>query len=283
MLPASRVGGALVAIEFPEALKISNQMEKVLLGRTIEKVVISDPGASVFKWGFVNLHKVDISSQRVEKVTQYGDYIYLHMSELNLMFGDMIGKILYHEQDKGIPEKARVAFFLDDGAAFSYNPSLYGYCAAMTDKQMSESKASRGKSPLDPSLDTDYMIRLFAEDRRRIAKQMNVYGTKYRVAGVGNAYWHDILYLSGVHPQRKTSEITWQDAEKLLRNTVEVMKKAIGEGGRTEETDFFGQTGNYKRLLSKDNKEKPCSKCGTEIQVKNLLGSSSYYCNGCQK
>lgn len=137
LLLVSHVGGALIALEFPEALKIADQMRKVLLGRTIEKVVIGDPGASVFKWGFVNLHKVDISGRRVKKVTQYGDYIYLHMSELNLMFGDMLGKIHYHEQDKGTPKKARVAFFLDDGAAFSYNPSLYGYCAAMTDKQMS--------------------------------------------------------------------------------------------------------------------------------------------------
>lgn len=272
-----------MAIEFPEALKIADQMRKVLLGRTIEKVVIGDPGASVFKWGFVNLHRIDISGQKIEEVTQYGDYIYLHMSELNLMFGDMIGKILYHEENEKTPKKARVAFFLDDGAAFSYNPSLYGYCAAITNEQMSESKASRGKSPLDPSLNADYMVKLFDEDKRRIAKQMNVYGTKYRVAGVGNAYWHDILYLSGVHPQRKTTEITWQDAETLLEKTVEVIKKAVDEGGRTEESDFFGQTGNYKRLLSKGNKEKPCPKCGTEIQVKNLLGSSSYFCNGCQK
>ncbi len=272
-----------MAIEFPEAMKIAQQMREVLPGRTIEKVEISDPNASVFRWGFVNLHKVDVSGKRIEEISQNGDYIYLHMDGVNLMFGDMIGRILYHKEGREIPKKARAVFRLDDGAAFSYNPSLYGYCAAITDEQMHESKTSRGKSPLDPSLDTNYMVELFAEPKRRIAKQMNVYGTKKRVAGVGNAYWHDILYLSGVHPQRKTSDLSREDSETLLKNTVKIIKRALEEDGSAEESDFFGQTGNYRRLLSKDNKGKPCEKCGTEIQVKNLLGSSSYFCAGCQR
>ncbi len=272
-----------MAIEFPEAMKIAAQMSEILPGRVIERIEMSDTSASVFKWGFVNLDKIDISGSRIREISQDGDYIYLHMDNLNLMFGDMIGKILYHKQGKEIPKKARVVFWLDDGSAFSYNPSLYGYCAAITDDEMRKSKQSRGKSPLDPSLDADYFIELFSEPKRRIAKQMNVYGTKYRVAGVGNAYWHDILYLSGVHPQRKTKHIVREDAVTLLSKTVKVINQAVQENGSAEESDFFGQSGNYRRLLSRHIRGKPCPRCETEIQMKNLLGSSSYFCNVCQK
>lgn len=93
-----------MAIEFPEAYTIYEQMKTVLLGRTIQRVEISNPKSSVFRWGFSNLDKVDIQ----------GEQIHLHLKERHLMFGDLIGKLLYHPAGNSPSPMAKILFHLDN-------------------------------------------------------------------------------------------------------------------------------------------------------------------------
>ena len=44
-----------MAIEFPEAFYIAEQMTETLVGRKLIRIAIRDVSASVFRWGFVNL------------------------------------------------------------------------------------------------------------------------------------------------------------------------------------------------------------------------------------
>ena len=272
-----------MAIEYPEAYHIAQQMTQTLVGRRIRQVILRDVSASVFRWGFVNLHKVDVTRQSILTIEQHGDEIYLHLDGLNLRFGAMIGKLLYHVPGERPAVKAQVAFLLDDGAAFTYNPSLYGYCQARTDGEIEACRMAAGISPFDPAFTPEYLARAFAEPKRKIAKQMNVDLVQYKAAGVGNGYWMDILFLSGVHPERKSSAIGSTEFEQLHAQTVKVIRDALEARGSIDEVDFFGAPGGYRRILGAHAKGQPCPRCGQPIQAKSLLGSTAYFCVNCQK
>jgi formamidopyrimidine-DNA glycosylase len=272
----------LMAIEYPESYFIAEQMMQTLVGRRLVQVSIRDASASVFRWGFVNLHKVDIIGQHIRTIEQQGDEIYLRMEGLNLRFGAMIGKLLYHAPGEKPAPKAQVTFILDNGAAFTYNPTLYGFCQARSDDEIEACRKAAGLSPFDPAFTPEYLARAFAETKRKIAKQMNVDFVQYKAAGVGNGYWMDVLFLSQVHPQRKSSEITMEEFVRLQANTLQVLSGALAARGSLDEMDFFGVPGGYRRILGAHSKGQPCPNCGQPIQAKSLLGSTAYFCSNCQ-
>lgn len=272
-----------MGIEYPESTIISAQMRVRLPGRRIEQVVIRDPTASVFRWGMVNLDVVDLRNQPVKSIRQFGDYIFIQMESHTLLFGDMIGKILYHAAGEKRPPKSPVVFELDDGAAFSYNPSLYGYCKALTPAEVSKMVPETWVQPLDEAFTADYLARAFAEPERKIAKQMNVFNVKLKAAGVGIGYWQEVLYRCGVHPQRRARDISHGEMVQLHRETVSVMQAAVAQGGSADEVDFLGQHGGYQRQMSGKMKGKACAVCGATILGKNVLGANVYFCPICQK
>lgn len=272
-----------MAIEYPEGVTIAGQMRPLLLDRVIVKTVIRDVSSAVFRWGFSNLEKVDLSGQRIRVAKTFGDYIMLEMDQHVLTFGDMIGRILYHPAEAKRPPKAAIALELDDGAAFTYNPTLYGYCKAFTPEEIANFFQPTWVQPLDDAFTPEYLAQAFAEPERKIAKQMNVYNVKYKAAGVGNGYWQEILYLCGVHPQRKAREITPAEIERLHAVTRRVMAVALEQRGSSDEVDFFGAPGNYTRAMSGRLKGQPCPVCGTAVVGKNILGANVYFCPGCQK
>jgi formamidopyrimidine-DNA glycosylase len=272
-----------MAIEYPEALKIAEQMSTTILGRRIVEVSIRDLTATAFRWGFSNLDKVDVADHIIESVTHHGDSMVLRLGDLNLYFGELIGRLLYHAPGEKATPKACVKFHLDDGACFTFNPTLYGWARALDNEQLDDWITAAGISPFDPAFTPDYLGLAFAEPKRRIAKQMNVIGVKYKAGGMGNGYWQEVLYLSGISPARRASDLTASDLERLHGYTLKVLNEAIAAGGSEDEVDFFGRPGAYVRKIGKHLRGAPCPVCGSTIVAKNLLGSTSYICPGCQK
>jgi formamidopyrimidine-DNA glycosylase len=195
----------------------------------------------------------------------------------------MIGKILYHAPGEKRPPKATILFELDDEAAFSYNPSLYGYCTAKTAAELEGFQPATWVQPLEAAFTPDYLARALAEPERKIAKQMNMFRVAYKPHGVGNGYWQEILYRCGVHPQRKAVAITPAEIDCLHAATRQVMQSAVAQGGSAEEKDFFGSPGGYVRSMGGRLKGQPCPRCGTAIQGKSILGANVYFCPVCQK
>ncbi len=272
-----------MAIEYPEAVVISSQMRQVLPGRSVVEVIIPNLKSTAFRWGFSNLDKVNISGETIRGIRQHGDYIFIDMSHYALVFGDMIGKILYHAPGEKRPPKATILLELDDEAAFSYNPSLYGYCSAKTPAELEAFQPATWVEPLEEAFTPEYLARAFAEAERKIAKQMNMFRVQYKAHGVGNGYWQEILYLCGVHPQRKAGEISPAEFAALHAATRRVMQAALAQGGSAEEKDFFGSSGGYVRAMGGRLKGQPCPQCGTPIQGKSILGANVYFCPACQK
>jgi formamidopyrimidine-DNA glycosylase len=272
-----------MAIEYPEAVTISSQMREVLPGKSISTLTIRDPKSTPFRWGFSNLDKVDVRGEHIQAIDQFGDFIYVQMNRHWIMFGDMIGKILYHPKNGKRLPKSAIIFELDEGTAFSYNPSLYGYCRAILPEERSHFQKPGWIQPMDSSLTPDYLAKAFLEKERKIAKQMNIVKVDYKVVGVGNGYWQEILYLAGVHPQRKAADITPTEIESLCDITMKVMENATALKGSVEEVDFFGKAGEYARQMGGRLKGMPCRKCGTEIAGKSILGANVYFCPTCQK
>jgi len=105
------------------------------------------------------------------------------------------------------------------------------------------------------------------------------------LAGVGNIYADESLFLSGIHPTIAAGKVSDEQLNRLVENVQLVLSRAIESGGSTlrDYTDSSGVNGNYQNLAWVYGREgEPCRQCSSLIERIKLNGRSSHFCTQCQ-
>jgi len=106
------------------------------------------------------------------------------------------------------------------------------------------------------------------------------------IAGVGNIYACEALFMAGLSPRRKAGTIRGTRAERLASAIREVLTRAIEDGGTSlrDHVQPGGEIGYFVQRLSVYGRDgQPCHSCGTVIRSLTQSGRSSFYCPACQR
>jgi formamidopyrimidine-DNA glycosylase len=117
------------------------------------------------------------------------------------------------------------------------------------------------------------------------------------VAGVGNIYASEALFLAGISPRRPANRLTRPQIKKLWQAIRKVLNRAIKFGSTVplrfhgEESDglfYYGSAAGEKdfyteRLQVYDRRGKPCFVCQTPIKRMVQAARSTFFCPRCQK
>jgi formamidopyrimidine-DNA glycosylase len=151
------------------------------------------------------------------------------------------------------------------------------------DPQRHSLLAGLGPEPLEAEFDGDYLFR-HARGRHVAIKQFIM--DSRIVAGVGNIYASEALFLAGIHPLRSAGRISRMRYEDLANTVKRVLHKAIENGGTTLR-DFYasdGTPGYFKQQLRVYGREGlPCTACGQAIVSARQGQRATYYCTCCQR
>lgn len=105
------------------------------------------------------------------------------------------------------------------------------------------------------------------------------------IVGVGNIYANESLFLAGINPKRLAARISVLRLEALCQSIVEVLEKAIEQGGTTLK-DFINpenKSGYFQLSLNVYGRNgEPCKRCQTVIKKITQAGRSTFYCPKCQ-
>jgi endonuclease-8 len=104
------------------------------------------------------------------------------------------------------------------------------------------------------------------------------------VAGVGNKYKAEILFVQGLYPFQRAADLTPTQAEKLLAEIPRTLKYGYAHGGRTRPL-AQGEAANrweYKHWVFRRG-GRPCWRCGTKILTDRKSSARvTFYCPRCQ-
>ena len=105
------------------------------------------------------------------------------------------------------------------------------------------------------------------------------------LAGIGNAYIHDILFLARLHPLRQISTLAPAEVSGLYTAIRQGLLPAIELGGAFYEQTIYGQPGGFTmdHILIGYKEGKPCPVCATPIQKIKTGSNSSFICPNCQR
>ena len=108
------------------------------------------------------------------------------------------------------------------------------------------------------------------------------------VAGLGNIYVNEALFLSKINPKVRSNKIPIKKIKLLVYNIKKVLKKAIGEGGSSIKNfnNIKGKKGKFQQFLNVYGKQGNfCSRsnCIGLIKRIRISNRSTFFCNKCQK
>lgn len=102
------------------------------------------------------------------------------------------------------------------------------------------------------------------------------------IAGLGNVLRAEVLFLSGLHPQRPASSLLVEDAERLVTHGVRQLRLNARPGAGMRRTT--GRMARDERLWVYQRTGLPCRRCGTTIasDQHSVTGRRVYWCPACQ-
>jgi len=107
------------------------------------------------------------------------------------------------------------------------------------------------------------------------------------IAGIGPVYADEILYQSGLRPDREVSSLSTQEIRRFYRAVVETLHEAAKHRGVTtsdgQYSDLAGKPGGWTAELQVFERDgKACRRCRSVVSKVRQGGKAVYLCEACQ-
>ena len=142
--------------------------------------------------------------------------------------------------------------------------------------------ADRGMGPEPLTLRPAVLLRRLGRTSRAVKVALL---DQALVAGLGNIYVDESLFLARIHPLRRACDLTAGEVGRLSRAVKATLRKAIRHRGSTlrDYRDADGNAGGFQSLHRVyDRAGRPCRKCRTPVERIVLGGRSTHFCPKCQ-
>jgi len=263
--------------ELPEVETIARRLRQPLIGRVFTGVcvmwerTVGTPVAAL---------KERLPGQRVEGLRRRGKYLVLQLSgDDSLIFHlGMTGDLQVCPATDPLHRHDRLALSLDDGRQLRFrDPRKFGRVYLTEDP--AQVLGRLGPEPLDTAFTQDDFSALFD---RRSARIKPLLLNQAFIAGLGNIYADEALFLAGIRPDRRANTLREEEKRRLYRAIRRVLRTAIEHKGSSLADEAY-QGGNYQqRFLVYGRKGQPCLECGSSIRRIRLNQRSAHFCPRCQ-
>ena len=266
--------------------RAARSLHRVLAGHTVTR----------FETAYAHLDRVNVDTpivgRTIETVESAGKHIVMRFS------GDLILRThmrmngswhLYRHGERWWrgQHTMRVRIDTSDWVAVAFDVPIAEF---VTPRQLEtrDPVAKLGPDLLGETFDRDEAVRrIVASAHRPIAATLL---DQRIVAGIGNIYKSEVLFLAGVHPEIASSAIPRPKLEEMMDIARRLLKENVVEGTSARIQTYR----NLRQLNPASNHDdslwvygrrgKPCRQCGTPIEMKKmgLEARSTYRCPTCQ-
>jgi len=274
--------------ELPEVETYVRDLEPELSGRSVI-------GASV-QWDrtiaapSVGEFLARIAGQRFVDFDRRGKYMLLGM-ERDGNRGDtliihlrMTGEVHIYPLDEAIKMKDKhthVVLILDDGRHMHYRDQRkFGRLWLVDDP--AQVLARLGPEPLGEGFTVDGFAHSLA---KRTAAIKGLLLNQSIVAGVGNIYADEALFLASIHPLRSGSSLKPAELDRLIESIRVVLMRGIEMKGSSLQNyiRLDGMKGNFQEEHKVFRRTgQPCITCGTLVERIVVTQRSTHFCPTCQ-
>lgn len=270
--------------ELPEVETMARTLRPHVVGQRLEQAIISQfqlrqplDGAAL----------AAITGQRVIALERTGKYLIflLDRGKVILSHLGMSGRYTVTSPASPIEPHTHVRLQLQSGVELRYiDPRRFGLLVVRDLGQIPELE-ELGPDPLTTAFTAAYAFQALRTSRRELKVLLL---DQSLIAGLGNIYVNEALYLAGLRPTRRGHQLTRKQAKSLHEAIVQVLTRAVDCGGTTLSDggylDAEGRSGtNQQHLAVYGRGNSPCHRCSTPVRQLVQAQRSSFFCPTCQR
>jgi len=288
--------------ELPEVqTTVSGLKSRVLLRTFID--VWSDWEKTIKKPKSFEDFKKQIKGKKIKKIWRRAKNIIFDLSDgySLLVHQKMTGHLLYGTWNMGqgtwVPVEEgplndpynrflHLIFFLDNKKMLALSDlRKFAKVELWKTNELLNSKEFKNLGP-EP-LDKNFIFKKFKEVlKRKKGKIKQVLMDPYIIAGIGNIYSSEALWLAKIHPEKDVLELNKKELKLLYQAIKKVLTLGIKLGGESfsDYRKVDGSKGDFdteRKAYKRENQK--CHRCGTKIKRLKIGGRSAFFCPNCQR
>jgi formamidopyrimidine-DNA glycosylase len=264
--------------ELPEVETIKNELSPHVIGRTV--IGLSLPWEGIVRQPSLEEFSTRLIGQKITGVGRRGKYLIFKLSggQFLIIHLKMTGSLWLKDPEKFV----RAIIHLDNGTNIHFrDPRKFGIMWLTDD-------ANSVGSKLGPeALGEDFTAKVLAEKlKNRTAPIKALLCDQSLVAGIGNMYADEALFMAKIHPMRAGGSLTKEEVKRLHKTIRKVLAAGINDKGASTDTYFrpSGQPGSaHWQFRVAHRRGESCPVCGTPLERIPVRNRGSYFCPKCQK
>lgn len=274
--------------ELPEVETTCRGLAKRLLGARIERVELHRPD---LRFPLPRGLGSKLQGRRITALHRRAKYIVIELDDgqaLLLHLG-MSGRLVIGKPQDKAEKHDHVVIHCDHDRTLRFNdPRRFGLLDYSATANLPQHKLleNLGVEPLSNDLTADYLQKKFAGKKT----PMKVALLDQRIiAGLGNIYVCEALFLAGISPFRQAKDVTAAECRKLVPAIRKVLNAAIAAGGSSlrDYVQADGALGFFQDKFSVYDREgQVCKRCKTKDSIVQRLTQSdrsTFFCPRCQR
>lgn len=222
----------------------------------------------------------------IQRVGRRGKYLIISMAGGHhhiLVHLGMSGRFYMLDEEEERPEKhVHLVLHLDNGKKLLFqDPRRFGGIWLVSSPETITARL--GKEPLHRDFSAAYLQSII-KGRRTAIK--NLILDQNLIAGIGNIYADEALFLARIRPDREGASLSPEETLRLNRAIKRVLRQGIENRGTTfrDYRDGNNARGGFQEHLQAYGRGgEPCLVCGSLMTRSRIGGRSSHYCHSCQK
>tara|TARA_B110000967_G_scaffold157395_1_gene162540 strand:- start:438 stop:1301 length:864 start_codon:yes stop_codon:yes gene_type:complete len=285
--------------ELPEVEVVKKSLKNKLINLTIKRVNITN---NKLRYIIDSKQFNKIKKQKIISIQRRSKYLLIHLNKglTILAHLGMTGKFFiiddnkknktcfYYSLKKNDAKHDHVTFFFNKKIKIIYNDvRKFGFIKIYPTKDVLNCKhlVSLGPEPLSKDFNLSYFEKNVLYKKTKIKDLLM--NQKF-VAGLGNIYCNEVLFLCKINPTKSIIRINRKQIIIIIKIIKKILKEAIYFGGSSIKnfSSTEGKDGNFQQRFKVYGREKTrCSRSKCLGTIKKVFTSnrSSFFCPKCQK
>lgn len=226
-----------------------------------------------------------ITGQKIMAVERRGKYLLMKLTGALVIAIHlrMTGQLTVCPITAPLEKATYLRLTLDDGHELRFcDQRKFGRVWLFPEHSIPPGIGKLGPEPLNKDFSPEILAGRLANRELAIKKALL---NQDIIAGLGNIYTDEALFLAGIHPARTSNSLTQNELESLFKAIQQVLSEGIEHHGTTKQhfCDGEGKPGSHQEYLRVyGRKGLPCLTCGNLIVKMSFGGRGTHFCPICQ-
>ena len=257
--------------------KVAARLRPALVGKPLSRLELREQGAVS-----------SLVGHTVERIDAHGKHMFVYIEPRKVLHVHLGMNGRWRAFPGGahrrFPPGAALAILGTGDDAFVCFRAAFARLRPIDDPIVRRALESLGPDLLAPDFDLDRAVRRsLAASEGSVAE---VITDQRVVAGIGNVYKSEVLFLCGIHPLTPAAELSVPQWGKIYRCAAELMTANLIPGRRSSTATHKAarHPEGVARYWVYRRRAAPCHRCKTPIErsVDGDMARSTYWCTRCQ-